>query len=102
MLWYRHGSPLLLDMGEARSRGYLDVEHYKNMLLMAVEKAEERLMSGWYPKVIGLFSGESKMVGRLPASEAESFHDCVTTLLGNQVSSRGCMHTHTHKLHPCR
>ena len=53
--------------------------------MIEAEKAEEKLMSSWYPKVITLFS-DSKLLPNLPKDRMESFFECSSTLIGNQVS----------------
>ena len=63
----------------------MDVEHFRNLVLLDTQHAEEKLMNSWYPKVIALFSGEEKIVNNLPNETASSFHESVTTLLGNQM-----------------
>ena len=63
----------------------MDVDHFKNIVLLDTGKAEEKLMNSWYPKVIGLFSGEGCIVSS--SSLSESFHECVATLIGNKIRS---------------
>ena len=52
--------------------------------MIEAEKAEEKLMSSWYPKVITLFS-DSKLLPKLPKDRMDSFFECSSTLIGNQV-----------------
>ena len=61
----------------------MDVEHFKNIVLLDTGKAEEKLMNSWYPKVIGLFSGEECISSS--SSLSASFHECVATLIGNKI-----------------
>ena len=71
-----------------RSRGPMDTEHFCSLVVGdAVEKAEEKLMQGWYPKVTSLFSGEEG-VGR-QLTHSTSFNGCVSTLLSNHVRRDG-------------
>lgn len=63
----------------------MDLEHFRNVVILEVQHAEERLMNSWYPKVIGMFSGEGKIVEYIHKDSLESFYECVSTLLGNQM-----------------
>ena len=66
----------------------MDLEHFCSLVVGdAVEKAEEKLMQGWYPKVTSLFSGEEG-VGR-QVTHSSSFNSCVSTLISNHVSRVG-------------
>ena len=66
----------------SRSRGVLEIEHFKNTVAMILEKAEDKMKTSWHSKVIELFTGEERMVkGRV----GSGFHDSVSTLLANQV-----------------
>ena len=66
-----------------RSRGPLDIEHFKNTVVREAEKMEEAMMKSWYPSIISLFSGEGGASGRGAGS---GVHQCVSTLISNQVS----------------
>lgn len=89
-LWQLNAAHILVDFSELRTKGPLDVERFSSLMTLACEKGEEKMMSSWYSKVINLFSGEQSLVGKLPYSRVkmESFHDSVSTLLGNQVSMK--------------
>ena len=63
----------------------MDVEHFRNLVLLDIQHSEEKLMNSWYPKVIAMFSGDDRIVDNFTNESAESFHDCVTNLLGNQM-----------------
>lgn len=67
-----------------RSKGACDIERYKNTVVLEAEKAEEKLMSSWYPKVITLFS-DPKLLPKLPKDRMDGFFECSYTLIGNQV-----------------
>ncbi len=86
-LWDGQSSLVLVDLSRGRDRGPVDVEHWKNNVALEVEKAEERLINSWYPRVIALFSGEGKVVEGVRAQQQESFYECVTTLISNHVST---------------
>ncbi len=84
-LWDKHRSLLLLELSAARQKGPVDVEHWKNNVAMEVEKAEERLLNGWHRQVIALFSGEGNLAKGVRPGQQEGFHECVSTLISNQV-----------------
>ena len=63
----------------------MDIEHFRNIVLLDTGKADEKLMNSWYPKVIALFSGESAMVDSTRLSD--SYYDSVATLIGNKMRS---------------
>ena len=66
----------------------MDIEHFCSLVVGdAVEKAEEKLMQGWYPKVTSLFSGEEEVGGQV--THSSSFNSCVSTLISNHVSIEG-------------
>lgn len=69
-----------------RSKGACDIERFKSTVVIEAEKAEEKLMSSWYPKVITLFS-DSKLLPKLPKDRMDSFFECSSTLIGNQVGN---------------
>ena len=73
-------------MGVYRSKGACDIERYKSIVVLDAEKAEEKLMASWFPKVITLFSENSKLVPEFPTKERmDSFFECSSTLISNQV-----------------
>lgn len=63
----------------------MELENFRNMLLVDVQHADERLMNSWYSKVISLFSGDEKMVGNKQQEQSEAFYESVSTLIGNQI-----------------
>ncbi len=63
----------------------MDIEHFRNIVVLDIQHSEEKLMNTWYPKVIAMFSGDHSLVNNVPIDTADSFHDCVTTLLGKQM-----------------
>ena len=67
-----------------RSKGACDIERFKSTVVIESEKAEEKLMSSWYPKVITLFS-DPKLLPKLSKDRMDSFFECSSTLIGNQV-----------------
>ena len=72
-----------------RSGGPVEIDHYRTLLVEnACEKAEEKLMSLWFPPVIGLFSGEKNLLEgtKMSNTQTNRFFNCVSTLIANQVS----------------
>ena len=74
-----------------RSAGPVDIEHFRSLLVEnACEHAEEKLLSGWYPHVIALFSspkkvGSSTSLPKHGTATSSKCYECVDTLLGNQL-----------------
>ena len=63
----------------------MELENFRNMILLDVQHAEEKLMNSWYSKVISLFSGDDKLVRNKPQEQTETFYESVSTLIGNQI-----------------
>ena len=63
----------------------MELENFRNMILLDVQHAEEKLMNSWYSKVISLFSGDDKLVHNKPQEQTETFYESVSTLIGNQI-----------------
>ncbi|XP_019624138.1 PREDICTED: dynein heavy chain 12, axonemal-like isoform X1 [Branchiostoma belcheri] len=76
------GHMILIDLSE--SRGPYECEHLKNNVILELEKAEEKLMHIWYPKVVGIYANDDILAG-IRADRQDSFFNCVTTLLSNQI-----------------
>lgn len=83
-------------MGVYRSKGACDIERYKSIVVLEAEKAEEKLMASWYPKVITLFSENSKLLPELPKEAMDSFFECAYTLIGNQVKDLRQFYKHNY------
>ncbi|XP_078466584.1 dynein axonemal heavy chain 12 [Lampetra planeri] len=73
---------LLLDLSGYRAMGPLELTTFSNNVTLQLEKGEEKLMHSWFPRVVSLFSDKHKST---EADSTESFHDCVSTLLSNQL-----------------
>ena len=69
-----------------RSRGATDFESLKNDIILDCEKAEEKLMGGWYPKVINVFADKNNFANIRP-DKMDSFYNSVTCLISIQVCS---------------
>ena len=67
-----------------RSQGPMDFESLKNNVILDLEKTEDKLMHSWYPKVINVFGDKNNFTNIKP-DKMDSFYNCVTTLISNQV-----------------
>ncbi|XP_043934432.1 dynein axonemal heavy chain 12 [Protopterus annectens] len=75
---------LLVNISGYRSKGQVDCESLKNNVILECEKAEEKLMKIWYPKVINLFTSK-EMLKDIRSDKLDSFFGCVSTLISNQL-----------------
>ena len=62
----------------------MDFESLKNNVILELEKTEDKLMHSWYPKVINVFGDKNNFTNIKP-DKMDSFYNCVTTLISNQV-----------------
>lgn len=67
-----------------RSRGPVECESLQNDVSINCLKTEEKLLSTWYPRVINLFTKSEALEG-IKSDKIDSFHNCVATLMSNQV-----------------
>lgn len=67
-----------------RNQGPTEIEHLKNHVLLEAEKSEDKLMHGWYPRVLSIFTDE-KQFSNIKKDKLDSFYACVSTLISNQV-----------------
>ncbi len=75
---------VLLQYGVFRSGGPVDVDHFRTLLVEnSCEKSEDRLMTGWFPQVTAMFTGDKALVSGPARSH---LYECVSTLIANQVS----------------
>uniref|UniRef100_A0A8C7MDM0 Dynein axonemal heavy chain 12 n=1 Tax=Oncorhynchus kisutch TaxID=8019 RepID=A0A8C7MDM0_ONCKI len=61
-------------------------ESLKHKLAVECERIEERIMNTWFPKVIHLLTSKDMLQG-VRAEKLDSFYNCVSTLISNQVRS---------------
>ncbi len=62
----------------------MDVDHFRTLLVEnSCEKNEDRLMTGWFPQVTAMFTGDKALVSGPSRSR---LYECVSTLIANQVS----------------
>lgn len=67
-----------------RSTGPVACESLKHKLAVECERIEERIMNTWFPKVIHLLTSKDMLQG-VRAEKLDSFYNCVSTLISNQV-----------------
>ncbi|CAG5115752.1 unnamed protein product, partial [Candidula unifasciata] len=78
------GNMILVDVRQYRLVGPMDFESLKNNVILDLEKAEEKLMHGWHPGVINIFT-EKDSFADIPTGKMESFYNSVSTLISNQL-----------------
>lgn len=64
----------------------MEFSSLKNNIILECEKTEDRLMHTWYPSIINIFADKNAFTGLKPDKQ-ESFYNCVTTLISNQVGA---------------
>lgn len=66
----------------------MDVDHFRSLLVEnACERAEEKLLASWFPRVTSMFSGpHCKAPSPFQAKNCR-FYKCVDTLMSNQLCS---------------
>lgn len=62
----------------------MEFSSLKNNIILECERTEDKLMHTWYPSIINLFADKDAFTGIKPDKQ-ESFYNCVTTLISNQV-----------------
>ncbi|CDQ84031.1 unnamed protein product [Oncorhynchus mykiss] len=77
---------LLVDLTDCRSTGPVACESLKLKLAVECERIEERIMNTWFPKVIHLLTSKDMLQG-VRAEKLDSFYNCVSTLISNQLRS---------------
>ena len=68
-----------------RAQGPLEFDSLRNNVILECEKTEEKLTNSWLPGIINIFADKSTFTG-VHSSKADSFYNCVSTLISNQVS----------------
>ncbi|OWK63542.1 Dynein heavy chain 7, axonemal [Lonchura striata] len=81
--------PLLLKQCVAvtffsRLKGPIDCKSLKTDASLSCSKAEDKIMSTWYQRVIGLFT-QSQALDGVKLDHLESFYNCVAVLMSNQL-----------------
>ncbi|NXY09140.1 DYH12 protein, partial [Pteruthius melanotis] len=75
---------LLVDFSSSRLKGPVDCKSLKTDASLSCSKAEEEIMSTWYPRVVGFFS-QSEALDGVKLDQLESFYNCVAVLMSNQL-----------------
>lgn len=75
-----------LDLYVYRANGPVEFESFKNTIILDMEKTEDKLNNSWFPGIINVFADKNSFVSP-KAEKLDSFFDCVTTLISNQVKT---------------
>ncbi|NXL74930.1 DYH12 protein, partial [Leptocoma aspasia] len=75
---------LVVDFSSSRLKGPIDCKSLKTDASLSCSKAEDKIMSTWYQRVIGLFT-QSEALDGVKLDQLESFYNCVAVLLSNQL-----------------
>ncbi|XP_037539995.1 dynein heavy chain 12, axonemal [Nematolebias whitei] len=76
----------LVDLSAFRALGPLEYKSLQNKVAVMCKKKEDSIMSTWYPKIIHLLTNE-KIQKRVKAEKMDSFYNCASTLISNQLKS---------------
>ncbi|XP_031701028.1 dynein heavy chain 12, axonemal isoform X2 [Anarrhichthys ocellatus] len=82
-------SPLVLvDLSgfSSSASGPVDCKSLQNKMAMECKRTEDRIMNTWFPKVIHVLTSKETLRG-VKEEKLESFFDCVSTLISNQLKS---------------
>jgi len=64
------------------------VDHFRSLLVEnACERAEEKLVASWFPRVTALFSGDNSKAPSPFKTRNTHFYKCVDKLIENQLRS---------------
>ncbi|NXQ14506.1 DYH12 protein, partial [Peucedramus taeniatus] len=75
---------LVVDFSSCRLKGPVDCRSLKTDASLSCSKAEDKIMSIWYQKVISLFA-QSEALDGVKLDQLESFYNCVAVLMSNQL-----------------
>ncbi|NXT13067.1 DYH12 protein, partial [Prunella fulvescens] len=75
---------LVVDFSRCRLKGPVDCRSLKTDASLSCSKAEDKIMRTWYQKVISHFT-QSEAVDGVKLDQLESFYNCVSVLMSNQV-----------------
>ena len=67
----------------------MEFEHLRNNVILECEKSEEKLMNTWLPGIINVFADKNNFTS-VRSDKLESFYNCVTTLISNQIKGWYC------------
>ncbi|CAM9353814.1 unnamed protein product [Bubo scandiacus] len=75
---------LIVDFSSLRLKEPVDCQSLKTDVFLSCSKAEEKILSTWYQKVISL-STQKEALNGVKLDRVDSFYNCVATLMSNQV-----------------
>ncbi|NWZ10772.1 DYH12 protein, partial [Agelaius phoeniceus] len=75
---------LVVDFSSCRLKGPIDCRSLKTDASLSCSKAEDKIMTTWYQRVLGLFSQPESLDG-VNLDQLESFYNCVAVLMSNQL-----------------
>lgn len=69
----------------SRLKGPIDCRSLKTDASLSCSKAEDKIMTKWYQRVLSVFSQPESLDG-VKLDQLESFYNCVAVLMSNQVN----------------
>ncbi|XP_074405907.1 dynein axonemal heavy chain 12 [Zonotrichia albicollis] len=75
---------LVVDFSSCRLRGPIDCRSLKTDASLSCSKAEDKITTTWYQRVLGLFSQPESLHG-VKLDHLDSFYNCVAVLMSNQL-----------------
>uniref|UniRef100_A0A8C9MJV0 Dynein axonemal heavy chain 12 n=1 Tax=Serinus canaria TaxID=9135 RepID=A0A8C9MJV0_SERCA len=75
---------LILDFSSSRLKGPVDCKSLKTDASLSCSKAEDKITTTWYQRVLGLFSQPEALDG-VKLDQLETFFNCVAVLMSNQL-----------------
>ncbi|NWX36316.1 DYH12 protein, partial [Notiomystis cincta] len=75
---------LVVDFSGSRLKGPVDCKSFKTDASLSCSKAEDEIMSTWYQRVTSFFS-QSEALDGVKLDELDSFYNCVSVLMSNQL-----------------
>ncbi|NXB86324.1 DYH12 protein, partial [Vidua chalybeata] len=75
---------LVVDFSSSRLKGPIDCKSLQTEASLSCSKAEDKITSTWYQRVIGLFT-QSEALDGVKLDQLESFYNCVAVLMSNQL-----------------
>ncbi|KFQ17596.1 Dynein heavy chain 12, axonemal, partial [Merops nubicus] len=74
----------IVDFSSFRLKRPVDCESLKTDVSLSCSKAEEKILNGWYQRVIRLFC-QKKALNGVKLDKTDSFYNCVAVLMSNQL-----------------
>ncbi|XP_029642789.1 dynein heavy chain 12, axonemal-like isoform X2 [Octopus sinensis] len=73
----------LLNLSGLRAQGAIELGTLRNMVMLELEKANDKLKNSWYPTIINIFTDAKSL--KMKGSKLDSFFTSITTILSNQL-----------------